>query len=150
MQAGPVEWDAIAEPYGLDLTTKLTALYLMVSMLGFLVALLRFLPIRKRLRASVALLRAQKTLPADAGNRLVNDDSPATQQCRSACTALQVALARLRRWMQLTVLILLAYSAREIANLLREISMSKMAGISALSRSLGQIFSMWRSRFGSW
>jgi hypothetical protein len=44
---------------------------------------------------------------------------------------------------QLTVLILLAYSATEIADEFRGISISKMTGISALSGLLGQMVSMW-------
>jgi hypothetical protein len=143
MQTGQVRWDAIREPFGLDLTTKLVALYLMASVLAFLVLSIRFLPVLKRLRASVALLRAHKPIPSDTDGQQVNADNPMEKQFRIACTAIQSAVVALRRWVQLTVLILLAYSATEIVDLLREISLNKVIGTSAISGSLANIASTW-------
>jgi hypothetical protein len=143
MQNGQVEWDLSRVSYRNDLTTKFTALYLMVSMLVFLVQVIRFLPTLRRLRLSATVLRASIPTPSDADARQVPAASPAAQPFRTARDAIQRTLMELRRWVQLTALILLAYSATEIADELRRISRYKMTGMSALSGSLGQIFSMW-------
>jgi hypothetical protein len=143
MQSGTVKWDAIGEPFGLDLTTKFTALYLMASVLVFVVVAIRSLVILRRLGVSAALLRMQDTESPNTDARQSGADSSPTQQFKMAYVTIQVAVVDLRRWMQLTVLILLVYSATETADLLRGISMTKMTGISALSGSLANVATMW-------
>jgi hypothetical protein len=143
MQGEPLGWDAIGEPFGLDLTTKFTALYLMASVLVFLVVAIRSLVILRRLQVSAALLRMQDTESSNTDPRQSSADSSPTQQFKMACATIQVAVVDLRRWTQLTVLILFAYSATETADLLTGISMTKMTGISALSGSLANVATMW-------
>jgi|SRR5271170_2669425 len=143
MQGEPSGWDARSVNYSFDLTTKFTVMYLMASAVVFLVLAIRFLPTLRRLRASAALLRIQTAEQSDADSQRDNGESPAALRFKTACAAIQVALVAVRRWVQLTVLILLAYSATEIAAEFRRISISKMTGISALSGLLGQIVSMW-------
>lgn len=142
MQGEPPGWDARSVYYSFDLTTKFTVMYLMISAVVFLVLAIRFLPILWRFRASVVLLRTQNTLKADSDGQRVNAENPARHQFRGASASIEAALMALRRWVQLTALILVAYSATEIADLLRGISATKMTGISALSGGLAQIVSM--------
>jgi hypothetical protein len=73
----------------------------------------------------------------------MNEANSVKQGFEVAYRGMQAALKTLRKWAQLTTLILLAYSANEFAGLLRGISAQKMTGISALSGSLALIFSMW-------
>ncbi len=143
MQNGQVGWDALTVSYRIDLTTKFTVFYLIVSMLVFVVRAIRFVPILRRLRVSAALLCAPKPTPSDADAQQMHAASSAAQQFRIARAAIQATSVELRRWAQLTALILLAYSATEIADELRRISIYKMTGISALSGSLGQVCSIW-------
>jgi hypothetical protein len=131
----------------LDLTSKLAVIYLMISALVFLVLAIRFLPILRQLRASVTVLRTENTQTAHADGQHVNAENPARHQFRGASAAIEAALLALRKWIQLTALVLLAYSATEIADLLRGISLNKMIGISALSGSLAQIALMWMFAF---
>ena len=143
MQSEPAGWDAQSVHYSFDLTTRFTVIYLVISAVVFLVLAIRFLPTLRRLRASAALLRIQTAEQSNADSQRDNGESPAALRFKTACAAIQVALVAVRRWVQLTVLILLAYSATEIADEFRRISISKMTGISALSGLLGQIVSMW-------
>jgi hypothetical protein len=143
MQNGQVEWDAVTIGYHIDLTTKFTVLYLIASTLVFLVRAVSFVPMLRRLRVSAALLREPILTPSDAESQQMRAANPTVQRFRIARAAIQRALLELRRWMQLTALILLAYSATEIASELRRISIYKMTEISSLSGSLGQIFSVW-------
>ncbi len=144
MQTGPIGWDVSGADVYFDLTTKLTALYLTASVVMLLFLAIRFFPTLTRFRSSVAALRTQKFLSADApGPPEVNNAHPAKQPFEIAYTRMQVALTAVKKWGQVTVLILLAYSASEITDLLRGISASKMIGTSALSGSLARIFSMW-------
>ncbi len=143
MQSEPAGWDAQSVYYSFDLTTRFTVIYLVISAVVFLVLAIRFLPTLRRLRASAALLRIQTAEQSNADSQRDNGESPAALRFKTACAAIQVALVAVRRWVQMTVLILLAYSATEIADEFRRISISKMTGISALSGLLGQIVSMW-------
>jgi len=143
MQGEPPGWDAQSVYYSFDLTTKFTVMYLVISAVVFLVIAIRFLPTLRRLRASTTLLRIRTAEQSDADSQRGNGESPAELRFNTAYAAIQVALVAVRRWVQLTVLILLAYSATEIADEFRRISISKMTGISALSGLLGQIVSMW-------
>src|SRR5271155_1453529 len=143
MQGEPPGWDALSVNYQYDLTTKLTVLYLTVSILVFVILAIRSLPILRRLKLSAATLRAQKPTSSDTDDQQMHAANPALQRFRIACVAIQSVLVDLGRWVQLTMLILLAYSATEIADELRRISMYKMTGIGALSGLLGQICSMW-------
>jgi hypothetical protein len=142
MQTGPIGWDVSGADVYFDLTTKLTALYLTASAVMLLFLAIRFLPTLRRFRASAAALRTEKFISADATGPDVNAH-PAQRPFEVAYTRMQVALTATRNWAQLTMLILLAYSASEITDLLRGISLSKMIGTSALSGSLARIFSMW-------
>jgi hypothetical protein len=143
MQGGPVGWDLLSVDYSFDLPTKLTAMYLAASVFIFLALTIRFLPRVVRFNASVAALRAIKNLPAGAQAQEMNETDSVKQRFEVAYRGMQAALMTLRKWTQLTMLILLAYSANELAGLLRGISAQKMIGISALSGSLTLIFSMW-------
>jgi hypothetical protein len=148
MQAGPAGWDLSTVDYYFDLTTKLTELYLMVSVLALVVLAIRFFPTLTRLRASAAALRNQLFLSANATGPGDDGGHLAKQPFEVAYKRMQVALTALRKWVQLTVLVLLAYSATEFTDILRGIAASKMIGTSALSGSLAQIFSMWTA--GLW
>ena len=143
MQGEPPGWDARSVNYSFDLATKFTVMYLIASAVVFLVLAIRFLPILRLFKSSAALLRTQTAEQSDADSQRGNGESLAALRFKTARAAIQVALVAVRRWVQLTVLILLAYTATEIADEFRRISVSKMTGISALSGSLGQIVSMW-------
>jgi hypothetical protein len=143
MQGEPPGWDAQSVYYSFDLTTRFTVMYLVISAVVFLVLAIRFLPILRLFKSSATLLRRQTAEHSDADSQRDKAESSATLRFKTACVAIQVALVAVRRWVQLTGLILIAYSATEIADEFRRISISKMTGISALSGLLGQIVSMW-------
>jgi hypothetical protein len=148
MQTGPAGWDLSTVDYYFDLTTKLTELYLTVSVLALVVLAICFLPELTRLRASAAALRKQMFLSASAAGPGDDGGHPTKQPFEVAYRRIQVALTAARKWVQLTVLVLLAYSATEFTDIRRGISSSKMIGTSAVSGSLAQIFSMWTA--GLW
>lgn len=109
-----VGWDATTIYIHYDLTTKLTALYLLASGLVYLALAVKFL--------------------VTAGR---------TQNHGRLRVAERIALNNLDKWARLTVLILFAYSTTEGAGLFWSISTEKMMGISALSGDLARILSMW-------
>jgi hypothetical protein len=78
MQNGQVAWDPLAVSYRNDLTTKFTVLYLVLSMLVFLVRAIRFLPILRRLRLSAALLRVSRPASSDTDNQQPHPDTSAS------------------------------------------------------------------------
>jgi hypothetical protein len=121
---GPVGWDITSIRQVFDLTTRLTILYLALSVIALVLFALWFV-----FREVLAALRKIRTPEVGYGRA-------------------RVAIVELRKWAQLTALVLLAYSATEIADLLSAISASKATGISALTGSLAQIFSMWTA--GLW
>lgn len=143
MQAGPGGWDVSGADVYFDLTTKLTALYLTASVLTFIVLAIRFLPTLRRFRLSLAALHSQKHVSAAADDPGANSTDRDRRQFEMACRRLRVALTALRNWAQLTMLILLGYSAAEVTDILRGISVTRTIGPSALSGSLARIFSMW-------
>ena len=132
MRSEPAGWDPPRLHYPFDLTTKFTVLYLVISPVIFVVLTIRFLPMLWRLSSSVALLRAQHAKSSHRDSQHNSGDSRATRRYNTARAPIQVALAEMRRWVQLTVLILLADSATEIADELRGISMYKLPGVSPL------------------
>ena len=119
MLLGQGGWDAITVDHHYDVTTKLTALYLLASAAVYVALAVKF------------LMRVGRT-----------------KKLESSQFAERTALANVDTWARLTVLILLAYSATECADLLWLISREKMIGLSALSGSLAQILSMWTA--GLW
>jgi hypothetical protein len=119
MLNGPVGWDVLTIRQAFDLTTRLTILYLALSVVALGLFVLWFV-----LREVLAAVRKTRI--------------PEVGEARA-----RVAIVELRKWSQLTALILLAYSAAEIADLLGFVSAAKTIGISALTGRLAQIFSMW-------
>jgi hypothetical protein len=134
MPNGSPGWDATTVYYYIDVTTKLTVLYLVVSVIALLSCAIRLLPMLKSLRASIATSRKQNV--------------PNNDRFEPSYARVQAAVSSLRKWSQLTVLVLLAYSATELASLFTGISLSKMTGVSALAGEWAAIFSMWT--FASW
>ena len=134
MPNGSPGWDATSVYYYLDVTTKLTVLYLFVSVIALLSCAIRLLPMLKTLRASIATSRKQNV--------------PNNDRFEPSYARVQAAVSSLRKWSQLTVLVLLAYSATELGSLFTGISLSKMTGVSALAGEWAEIFSMWK--FASW
>jgi hypothetical protein len=120
----PVGWDITSIRQVFDLTTKLTILYLALSVIALVLFVVWFV-----FREALAALRKTRTPEVGYGRA-------------------RVAIVELRKWAQLTALVLLAYSATELAELLSSISATKTIGISALAGSLAQIFSMWTA--GLW
>ena len=120
MQEPEVRWDPSILDYRIDLTTKLTALYLMISVFVFVVLAIRFLPILARFRTSVATLRASEIRSRDTEGQGIEAANAAKRRFEMARRSIQVGLTNLRKWAQLTLLILLGYSTTEIADLLRE------------------------------
>ncbi len=104
---------------------------------------IRFLRILKRFRAAEAALQAQKFPFADATILDVNAARLAEQRFEVTYTRMQLALTAVRQWAQLTMLILLAYSATELTDLLKGFSASKMVTVSVLSGSLARILPVW-------
>jgi hypothetical protein len=146
MPNGTSTWDALTVYYYIDLTTKLTVLYLAVSVLALIVFAIRLLPTVRNLRA-LASSREQNDLPDESV-------SPGVQSFRSlpvslgpTCDRIQAAVMSLQKWSRLTVLVLLAYSATEFSSLFRGISLNKMAGVGALTGAWAELFSMWTFAF---
>ena len=134
MPNGSPGWDATSVYYYLDVTTKLTVLYLFVSVIALLAFAIRLLPTLKSLRALVQASRTQNV--------------PNHGTFERSYARIQAAVSSLRKWCQLTVLVLFAYSATELGSLFTGISLSKMTGVSALAGEWAEIFSMWK--FASW
>jgi hypothetical protein len=143
MQEPEVGWDPLHLDYRIGLTTKLTALYLVISTLVFVISAIRFLRVLAQFRTSVATLRAPDIRSRDIEGQDIEAAAAPRRRFEMARLSIQVALTNLRKWTKLTLLILLGYSTTEIADLLRGMSLRKMTGISALSGSLESIFTMW-------
>jgi hypothetical protein len=142
MQESQVGWDISSVDYYIDGTTKFTALYLAVSIVAFAVLAIRFLPALARFRVALAALRSRCT-SASAEDSKANAVKALQRQLEKARYGFEVRLTGLRQWAKLTLLVLLAYSAVEIAALFREISFQRKTGISALSGSVANIFALW-------
>lgn len=133
-----VSWDPPYISYRLDLTTKLTILYLMISGLVFLFCTIKFLLTNHRLKTFRAALR--KETPAAEQNY--------TTQLKIAYSGLQRAQTSLTKWSRSTILVLLIYSANQSADIFSFISHNRSIGISVMAGSLANLFNMWRA--GLW
>ena len=143
MQEPQVGWDLTTVYYRPDHPLQLTVLYLAVSILVFIVLAIRFFLILARFRKALAALRAHSPRSSESKDQDAGAADSAASRFRAARRSIHVALTTLRSWTRLTIWILLAYSATEIAALLRIISDTKVIGRSALSGALAQVFTIW-------
>jgi hypothetical protein len=128
MQKPAPSWDLSQMNPAVDVTTKIAVLYLFVSVVTLIISSLRFLPTLIRFRAATKSLSANfasATSSIATENDAVKKSSAVLQ---TASARMQSATIDLRKWSQLTLLVMLTFTANEFRNVFDGISVSKTVG----------------------
>lgn len=140
MQEPSPSWDPYYIDAYFDLSTKVAVLYLFVSAIAFVVLAIRFVPVLRRLGVAETVRRVSVVgaPTSETASQETLDEAHPTEWER-----VRIATINLRKWAQLTTLIMLAFTANELTDMFSGIASSKMTGVSAISGTLAHIFSLW-------
>jgi|SRR5580698_2131223 hypothetical protein len=141
MPEGPPSWDVATMYSPTDLTSKFAVLYLFVSVIGLATRTFVFLPTVIRFGQAVAAAKSRYTSSTKPSTMEGERDEAAAIE--ADYLRLQAAIARLRKWAQQTVLVILVFTATELTDLFRGIALTKMTGVSALAGTWFHVFSLW-------